>query len=399
MKTFIPRKKFILRVSTYIDNGLIKVVVGQRRVGKSYLLYQLMDEITRRNAKANIIYINKENFEFDPIKTYTDLIPYVEARLAAGKNYLFIDEIQEIDQFEKALRHFQLQSDIDIYCTGSNANLLSGELATLLSGRYIQIRAFSLSYLEFLDFHRLTDSNESLFSYIKYGGMPHLIKLERDESVYYEYLKNVFSTIVLKDIIARFGIRNVQFLNDLIRFLADNIGSLISAKKISDYLKSQRIHIQPRTVQEYLFYLESVMFIERVKRVEIVGRKLFEVNDKFYFEDLGMRHALWPYRQKDIGKIVENLVYHHLRTCYYDVHVGKDGTKEIDFIAERDQQVIYIQVAYLITDEKTHAREFDNLLAIKDNHRKLVVSMDEYASGNYKGIEHWQIRNFLLNFE
>lgn len=398
MKQFIPRQKAFKKVEPHINNGLIKIVVGMRRVGKSFLMLQIIKEIKRQQPEPNIIYINKEDYAFDAIKSYADLIGFVDARLQPMSNYLFVDEIQDIVHFEKALRHFQLKENIDIYCTGSNANLLSDEFATLLSGRYIQIRVFSLNYKEFLQFHRLTDSSESLFAFIRHGGMPHLINLKADESVYYEYLKNVFSTIVLKDVIARYNIRNINFLRDLIIFLADNIGSLVSAKRISDYLKSQQLNIQPRTVQEYLHYLESVMFIDRVKRAEIGGRKIFEINDKFYFEDLGMRNALYAYQQKDISKLLENLVFHHLRTHYYEVFVGKAGDKEVDFIAEKDNKTIYIQVAYIISDEKTHHREFSNLLHINDNHRKLVVSMDEFASGNYKGIEHWHVRKFLVEF-
>jgi uncharacterized protein len=399
-KQYIQRKILIDRIDPFIGNSLIKVLIGQRRVGKSYLLFQLMDEIKQRSPNTAIIYIDKEDFKFDHIKTYSDLIHHVELEGKDKKSIaLFIDEIQDINEFEKALRHFQGQTKYDIYCTGSNANLLSGELATFLAGRYIQIKVFSLTYPEFLQFHKKRDSSDSLLEYIKYGGMPHLINLKNDEAVYYEYLKNIFSTIVLKDIIARYHIRNVNFLQDLIRFLANNLGSIVSAKRISDFLKSQNISIQSRSVQEYLYYLESVLFIERVKRSEIVGRKIFEIGDKFYFEDIGMRHTLIPFQQNDIGKILENLIYHHLRANNYSVFVGKLANKEIDFIANKNGQTIYIQVAYLIIDDSTHLREFGNLLTIKDNHRKMVISMDELATGNYKGIEHWNARKFLMNFK
>lgn len=398
-RQYIQRKILIDRIEPYIGNSLIKVLIGQRRVGKSYLLFQLIDEIKKRTPNTTIIYIDKEDFQFEHINTYTKLIRFVESKQKDKNNTaLFIDEIQDIKDFEKALRHFQGQAKYDIYCTGSNANLLSGELATLLAGRYIQIKVFSLTYPEYLQFHKRDDTNESLLDYIKYGGMPHLINLRNDEAVYYEYLRNIFNTIVLRDIIARYHIRNVSFLQDLIRLLADNLGSIVSAKRISDFLKSQKISIQPRTVLEYLYFLESVLFIERVKRSEIEGRKIFEIGDKFYFEDLGMRHAIIPYQQKDMGKILENLVYHHLRANNYTVFVGKQGEKEIDFIADKNGQTIYIQVAYLIIDDSTHQREFGNLLAINDNHRKIVISMDEMATGNYKGIEHWNARKFLMTF-
>ena len=396
---YVLRENILKKIEPYIGDKLIKVLIGQRRVGKSYLLYQIMDKIKSSNNNATIVYINKEDLKFDNIKTYTDLVKYIEKTVDINDRInLFIDEIQEIENFEKALRHFQTLGNFDIYCTGSNANLLSGELATYLSGRYIQIRIFSLSYVEFLDFHKLNDSSESLLKYIQIGGMPHLINLNNSSTVYLEYLQNILNTIVLKDIVARYGIRNVYFLQDLLRFLADNTGSIVSAKRISDYLKSQKISIQSRTVQEYIYYIESVFVVDRVKRTEIKGRRIFEIGDKFYFEDLGIRHAIIPYNHDDINKILENLVYHHLRIWGYNVFVGKQGVKEIDFVADKNGKTIYIQVAYLLIDNVTHKREFGNLLAINDNYEKIVVSMDEFAEGTFKGVKHMHIRNFLVNF-
>lgn len=225
--------------------------------------------------------------------------------------------------------------------------------------------------------------------------MPHLIHLPKEDAVIFEYLRNIHNTIVLRDIVERFNIRNVRFLQDLIHYLADITGSVLSAKRISDYLKSQRINLSPKLVLEYLTYLESVYLIDRVKRSEIEGRKIFEIGEKFYFEDIGMRHAIVPYMQKDIGKVLENLVYHQLVVNSNQVFVGKHGDVEIDFVAIKNDIKMYVQVAYLITDELTHEREFGNLLSIPDNCRKMVVSMDETAEGNYKGIEHVSIRNFL----
>ncbi|MEI7983651.1 MAG: DUF4143 domain-containing protein, partial [Bacteroidota bacterium] len=207
---------------------------------------------------------------------------------------------------------------------------------------------------------------------------------------------NIHSTIILRDIVTRFKIRNVKFLQDLIHYLADITGSVLSAKRISDYLKSQHITISPKLVLEYLVYLESVYLISRVRRMDVTGRKIFDVGDKFYFEDTGMRHAIIPFQQNDIGKVLENLVYHHLVANGHEVYVGKQGAREIDFIALKDEQTSYFQVAYLIMDEKTHDREFGNLLEIPDNCAKTVVTMDETASGNFKGIGHIHIRNFLM---
>ena len=396
-KKYIKRNLYFDQIEPFIGSGLIKVLTGQRRVGKSYMLLQLMDEIRKRDPKGQIIYINKEDYRFEAIKSHDNLMEYLKTQSNKGKkHYLFIDEIQEIKNFEIALRSLHAIDDWDIYCTGSNATLLSSELATFLSGRYVQIRIYALNYAEFLQFHRLIDSIETFMKYIRYGGMPHLINLRQENRVVYEYLRNIQDTIVLRDIVARFNIRNIHFLQDLIFYLADIIGSIVSAKRISDYLKSQRINLSPKLVLEYLSYLEAVYFVEKVKRTEIEGRKIFEIGDKFYFEDLGMRHALIPFQQKDIGKVLENIVYLHLKTRGYQVYVGKQGDREIDFVAEKNDEKLYVQVAYLITDEKTHKREFGNLLAIPDNRPKIVVSMDETASGNFKGIEHISIRNFLL---
>ena len=394
---YIPRDLYFNRIEPYIGSGLIKVITGQRRVGKSYVLLQVMDEILNRDPDARIIYINKEDYQFEAIKTHDHLMEYLQSISSlTEKCYLFIDEIQEIKNFEIALRSLQSVNEWDIYCTGSNATLLSGELATYLSGRYIQIRVYSLTYTEFLQFYAVTDSAETFLKYIRYGGMPHLINLPQEDRFVYEYLRNVRDTIVLRDIVARFNVRSVHFLQDLMLYLADVMGSIVSAKRISDYLKSQQINLTHKLVLEFLSYIESVYFVDRVKRSEIEGRKIFEIGEKFYFEDLGMRHSLIPFQQKDIGKVLENIIYHHLKTSGYQIYIGKQGDKEIDFVAEKNGSKIYIQVAYLITDEKTHAREFGNLLSIQDNCPKYVVSMDETAGGNFKGIEHVGIREFLL---
>jgi len=396
-KKYIPRPLYFNKIEPFIGTGLIKVLTGQRRVGKSYVLLQVMDEIRKRDSRATIIYINKEDYRFESIKDHNDLMAYLESqRTNTGRHYLFIDEVQEINQFELAIRSLLSVDGWDIYITGSNATLLSGELATQLGGRFIQIQIHALSYPEFLQFHQLHENTESFLLYIRWGGMPHLINLRKEDAVVFEYLRNIQNSIILRDIIARFNIRNVGFLQDLINYLADITGSVLSAKRISDYLKSQKINLTPKLVLEYLVYLESVYLIDRVKRMDVEGKKIFEIGDKFYFEDLGMRHATIPFQQKDIGKVLENLVYHHLVVNGYLVYIGKHGDKEIDFIAKKNEDITYIQVVYLISDEKTHEREFGNLLAIPDNCTKMVISMDETATGNFKGIEHTSIRKFLM---
>jgi len=398
IKKYIPRNHYLKSIQPYINTNIIKVIIGQRRVGKSYFLYQIIDEIKKIDKGANIIYINKEFYEFEQIKDYHDLKNYVEKKtVKKKKNYIFIDEIQEINQFEKALRDFSAQENYDIYCTGSNANLLSSDLANLLGGRFIEISIYSLSFGEFLRFHNLEKNKESLFLYIKYGGLPYLVNLRLEDEQIYGYLKTIFNTIILKDVVARFNVRNVHLLERLVEYLADSVGSLISAKRISDFLKSQNLDISPNSILNYLNYLTSSFFIHKVSRQDIVGRKIFEINEKYYFEDLGLRHSLIGYRQTDINKVMENLVFTQLKYLGYSVTVGQNKENEIDFIAEKNDKKAYFQVAYLLASKKVIDREFGNLLQIKDNFPKYVISMDEYAQGNFKGIKHLSLIDFLVN--
>jgi hypothetical protein len=380
-----------------MNKDVIKVLIGQRRVGKSYLLFQIMDELVKQGvSKSSMLYINKELHEFEPIRQYEDLLRYVKEAAKSQKiTVLLIDEIQGIHQFEKALRDLQASGRYDIYCTGSNADLLSGELATYLSGRYIEVEVHSLSYPEFLIFHTLDNTEDSLMKYLKYGGLPYLINIDLNDVVVYDYLRSINNTILFKDVVARYGIRNVAFLERLVEYVADNTGSLVSGKKISDFLKSQKTNISPNIVLNYLSFLCNAFLIFKVSRSEIGGKRIFEINEKYYFQDTGLRHALVGYRPSDISKVLENIVYMHLRTSGYTVTVGQLGTKEIDFVCEKRGDRLYVQVAYLIPDEKAREREFGNLLQIRDNYPKFAISMDKMMVGGEKGIQHLHIMQFL----
>lgn len=397
-KTYYKRERYIQKIIPFINKNNIKVLVGQRRVGKSYMLYQLMDYIKSEFKNANLIYINKELTSFSFIKTAKDLSNYIASHSVKEEtNFIFIDEVQDIVSFEISLRSLLAEENYDIYCTGSNAKMLSSDIATLLSGRYIQFPIYSLSYDEFLQFHKLEDNQETFLKFIKFGGLPYLHHLELEENIVYEYLKSIYNSIILRDVVVRNNIRNIFFLEQLNHFLADNLGSLLSAKKISDFLKSQNVKISTKIILEYLQFLEDAFFIKKTRRFDIKGRKIFEINDKFYFIDLGLRNSLQPFNMKDINKVMENVVFNKLMVEGFDLFIGKYDDKEIDFVAVKGDRIIYIQVTYLISDEKVHAREFGNLLKIKDNHRKIVVSLDEFAESNYKGIEHIHLRKFLLN--
>lgn len=394
----IPRPLYLKRVIPFIDKNIIKVFTGQRRVGKSFLLFQIIQLIQKENANSNIIYINKEDLAFRTIKNGEDLNNYVLSRkVDKVKNYVFIDEIQEIENFEDALRSLLLDEDFDLYCTGSNANLLSGDIAGRLSGRFIEISVYSLTYIEFLTFHHLKDSSQTLDNYLKFGGLPYLIHLPMETNIIYEYLKNIYSTIIFRDVINRYGVRNTSFLEQLVFFFSSNIGSIFSAKSISDFLKSQQVNIAPNQVQVYAQHLVSAFLIHQVKRYDIEGKRLFEIGEKYYFENLGIRNALWGYRIQDLGKIMENAVYNHLIANSYQVRVGVSGAQEIDFIAEKEGEKIYIQVALTLLEEKTIKREFENLLKIKDNYTKMVISMDTFSGNTVDGIITIDLRNFLLN--
>lgn len=394
---YISRKKYLEKIVPFINKNLIKVILGQRRVGKSYFLLELVDYIESTNPGAHIIFINKEQAKFAHIQNDSDLINHVHSHSQDIKDkvYLFIDEVQDIQDFEKAVRSLLTEEKFDIYLTGSNATLLSGELSTYLAGRYIKLTLHSLAYPEFLVFHKLTKSEDSLQKFIKFGGMPYLIHLELVDELVYEYLSNIYDSIILRDIVSRYNIRNVSLLENLNRYLADNVGSLLSASRISDFLKSQKLNYSPKIIIDYLVYLENTFFVQKVRRANIQGRKIFEINDKYYFEDLGLRHTLLRYTLRDINKVMENLVYNHLIYCGYKVFVGQLGKKEIDFWGEKGNKYIYLQVSYQITDEKVHEREFGNLLEIKDNHPKYVITMDRLAGESYKGIESINLLDFL----
>jgi len=398
-KDIIVRPLYFERIKPFINKQIIKVLVGQRRIGKSYILRQIMEHLKQSDPEAGIIQIDMEREEFRHLASGTELYSYVKAQLSeAVSNYLFIDEIQEIKGFENAIRSLHNEDVCDIYITGSNANMLSGELATLLSGRYIEIAVHGLSYEEFLRFHDLSDNNESLVSFLTIGGMPYLRHLGTDPEVAFEYLKNVYSTILLKDVVSREGIRNVSFLENLVAYLSDNVGSLVSAQNIAKFLKSQHIAIPVPTVISYIQALTKSFFIQKVQRADVNGLKIFEVGEKYYFEDQGLRNCIRNFGyQRDINKLMENVIYSHLLRCQYKVFVGKLGDKEIDFVADKTGERIFIQSAYLLQDEATIQREFGNLLAIADNYPKYVVTMDPFpVQGTYQGIRQISLREFLM---
>lgn len=398
-KTIKKRDGYIARIVPFMRKPLIKVLTGQRRVGKSYLLFQLMEQVQNEEPDAHIIYINREDMEFDFMRTAVDLNEYVLANRKEGvRNYIFIDEIQDVLEFEKALRSLLLDENNDIYITGSNARLLSGELATYLSGRYVEFKVYSLAYTEFLQFHELENNAASYDLYTRYGGLPYLINLELNDDVVNEYLKSIYSTIVFRDVVSRYNLRNTAFLEKLIQFLSENIGSLFSAKNISDYLKSQHTQISVNQIQNYVEYLANAFLIHRVGRYDLVGKRFFEIGEKYYFENMGIRNVIIGYRLQDRAKILENIVYNHLLYRGYSLKVGMSASSEIDFVCEKGAEKLYVQVTLKLESEATIEREFGNLLKVQDNYPKIVVSEDDFRGNSYQGIKHVFIRDFLVNY-
>lgn len=394
----INRNIYFDRIKPFIGKNLIKVLTGQRRVGKSCVLVQLIEEVKLLDPQANVVYINCELEEFRYIRTEADLFLYLKDRLVDGsENYLFIDEVQDVVGFEHVLRSLQAKGNCDIYITGSNARMLSGELSTYLAGRYVEFHIHSLSYLEFLEFHKLENDTKSLYDYLNYGGLPYLSNMPLSQDLVFEYLRNVYASILLKDVVQRENIRNIDFLETLAMYAADNVGSLFSANNISKYLKSQRMAISTSQVISYLKALANAYILNKVGRIEINGLKKFEVGEKYYYEDLGLRNCQLGFSlQRDIHKLIENAVFLHLSILQYDVYVGKKDNLEIDFVAIKQGKKVYVQVCYLLQQTQTLDREFGNLLLVKDNYPKYVVSMDDFMrQSDTQGITHIHLREFL----
>ena len=394
----IIRQSYIDKIEKHLGKETIIVLVGQRRVGKSYTLKMIRDR-KKAEEDCNIIFIEKEKREFDSIQTYRDLNDYIGQHFLSDKhNYILIDEIQDIKEFERSIRSYRTEPNTDIIITGSNARMLSNELSTLIGGRYKEIYIQSLSYGEFLEFHQLPDNDGSLAMYIQYGGLPGLTKIGLEEDDVREYQMDIYHTVLLKDVIMRNQIRNVPFLENLAHFMADNTGKLISANSISKYMKSQGENIASAAITNYISFLCEAYVLHKVNRYDIHGKRIFETNDKFYFEDNGIRNALaGGTREGDIEKVIENIIYQHLVRLGYQVYVGQLQAGEIDFVCTKSgSERIYVQASYIIADDATREREFGNLRLIKDNYPKYVISMTPLLTRNDDGgITHIHLRKFL----
>ena len=393
----LTRQHYADIVDSWIGKGNIIALVGSRRVGKSYVLKDFIQR-HKDEPDINIIFIDKEKKAFKGIQTKDDLDAWIEARFVKGKhNCILIDEAQEIAKFEESVCNWYTEDNTDVIITGSNSKMLSGELATLLSGRHVEVRVHPLTYSEFLQFHNLPDNDESLMTYLNYGGLPGLRKvgLGSDEQVW-AYLTSVFNTIMLKDIIERHDIRNIPFLNNLIAFYADTTGKLTSANSISKYMKSQEENVSSNIILLYRGFYSEAYMIDVVPRYDIHGKKLFESNEKVYWDDLGLRNlkaggGLDSY----IEKIIENAVYKQLCFLGYEVHVGVLNAGEVDFVCTKPGKTVYVQASYMISEESTRQREFWPLEKIRDNHPKYVISATPLLTQrDENGINHLSLRKF-----
>ena len=394
----LTRQHYADIVDSWIGKGNIIALVGSRRVGKSYILKDFIQRHSQEE-NINIIYVDKEKKNFKSIKNKDDLDTWIEERFVPGKhNYILIDEVQEIESFEDSVCSWYSEDDTDVLITGSNSDLLSGELATRLSGRHVEIRVHPLTYMEFLQFHNLPDSDESLMTYLNYGGLPGLrtVGLDNEEQVW-AYLASVFNTIMLKDIIERYDIRNIPFLNNLIAFYADTTGKLTSANSISKYMKSQNENVSSNLILLYRSFYSEAFLIDVISRYDIHGKKIFESNEKIYWDDLGLRNLKSSGSMDSyIEKVIENAVYKQLSFLGYDIKVGVLNAGEVDFVCKKTGQTIYVQASYIIAEDTTREREFGPLEKIRDNYPKYVISATPYLTKrNDNGIIHLSLRKFL----
>lgn len=394
----ITRKYYADIVDSWIGKGNIVAIVGSRRVGKSYVVKDFIQR-HKDDKDANIIYIDKEKKTFSDIKTKDDLDAWIEERFLPGKhNYILIDEAQEIEHFEESICNWYTEDNTDIIITGSNSRMLSGELATLIAGRHVEVRIHPLTYSEFLEFHNLADSDESLMTYLNYGGLPGLKKvgIDNDEQVW-AYLSSVFNTIMLKDIIERHDIRNIPFLNNLIAFYADTTGKLTSANSISKYMKAQQEDVSSNLILLYRGFYKEAFLLDIVPRYDIHGKKIFQSNEKIYWDDLGLRNLKAEGGMDSyIEKVIENAVYKHLCYLGYEVKVGVLNAGEVDFVCTKPGNIVYVQASYIVAEQSTRDREFGPLEKIRDNHLKYVISATPLLTQrDENGITHLSLRKFL----
>lgn len=400
----IERKTYIDKLIPFVEKPVIKVITGIRRCGKSTLLKQIIQLLENRNVKREqIIHINMELMEFDHLKNYTDLYAYIQEKQSKtqGNSYVLIDEVQEVEGWEKAINSLLAEQKSDIYISGSNARLLSSELATLLSGRYIEFKMYSLVFSEFLTFRKNRESsinvNNEFDLFLKYGGFPGLHHMELEDSVIRQYLQSIYNSVLLKDVIVRNNIRDAAMLDVISKYLIDNSGQITSAKGISDFMKSQKRKVSVDTVLNYIRFSCDALLFEKVARFDLKGKRLLETYEKYYMSDIGLRFATLGYTPQSISAQLENIIYLELKSRDYTVAIGKVDDLEVDFIASKGNEKFYIQVCTELTNQKVIEREYRSLEMIKDSFPKYVLSLDKGFETSRNGIKWVHIIDFLLD--
>lgn len=397
----IEREHYIQQLIPFIDKPQIKVITGIRRSGKSVILDLLIEKLKERGIKeSQIIRMNFESFRYADYLEARSFYQYVQDKISPKeKSYLFFDEIQEVAGWERSVNSFLVDFNVDIYITGSNSKLLSSELATLIAGRYIEIPIYTLSFQEFIQFQNhyfpKKEIKESFNYFLKTGGFPVIHTADYTDETAYKIVYDIYSSVILRDTVQRYKIRDIELLERLIKYLFDNIGQTFSGKNIADYFKSQQRKVDINTIYNYLSALEASFIVYRVSRYDIQGKEILKTQEKFYVSDISIVHSVMGFRNRMIAQFLENIVFLELKRRGYNVYVGKLNNTEIDFVAEKQSEKVYIQVAYKLEQEQTIAREFGNLLKIKDQFPKYVISMDEFWEENVSGIVHLYITDFL----
>ena len=395
----IIRPKYIKQITQFVDKPVIKVLTGMRRVGKSTLLTMIKDEILKNIPDNNKIYLNFESGELFDITTAKALHTYLQPLIkkTKGKIYFFFDEIQMVSGWERVVNGLSVDKDCDIYITGSNSTLISGDLATLLSGRYTAFEIYPFTFGEFMQiFKNKKIPKETLFEkFVQLGGMPFLHYFDLDEVPSFKYLNDVYNTILVKDVLQYNNIRDVDIFNRILSYVLENIGHTFSANSIKNYFKNEKRAVSIDTVLNYLEYCKNAFIIKKVSRYDMAGKKLFKVDEKCYVTDHGFRQAQGFSNTKDIERTLENIVFIELASRGYEVKIGKLKDREIDFIAQKNDRIFYYQVVYMLTDEKTREREFGVYKSIEDNFPKYVLSMDHFDFSR-DGVIHKNIIDFLL---
>ena len=400
----LKRDEYIKKIVPFIDKDVIKVLTGIRRSGKSVMLKLLMEELKNRGINENqFIYINFENLKYRNLKNYERLYDFILNKVddKYKSYYIFLDEIQEVEEWERCVNSLRVDEDFnfDIYITGSNAKLLSGELSTYLAGRYIEFVVYPFSFKEFFEImkekNKEIDLKEAFQDYVKFGGMPFLHNLDYNFEASMQYLQDLYASIILKDITRRNNIRDTDLLERIINYVVMNIGNTFSATSISKFFKSENRKVATETILNYIKACEEAFLVYRVARNDLLGKKILNVNEKYYIADHGIREAIMENNQKNINQVLENIVYFEMLRRGYNVKIGKVDNLEVDFVCKKNDETIYIQVSYLLASEDTKEREFSVLENIKDNYPKYVLSMDEFDMSR-NGIKHVNLIEFLI---